>query len=86
MKITTGRLAKALRKYYPQGTRNMVKYDVDAGRLKCYPQFSEGGWNFVIPENLPDYLVNTKQIPSEIVREVLNDLGLNFKQLSLFAA
>lgn len=81
-KITTGDIADALRKHFPQVTRDMIVYDVETGRLRCYPQFGPRGWNYAIADAIPEYL-QVKQVPQAIAREVLKDLGLNFKQLSL---
>lgn len=81
-RITTGKLAAVLRRFFPQVTRKMIRHDADCGKLKVFPSFGEGSWSYVVPEHLPEYLIIEKQVPPEAVREVLHALDLNFKSLA----
>ncbi len=68
--LTTGKIAEGFRRHYPYVTRDMVNYDVQVGRLECYPQLGDGTWNRAIPEKVPDYL-KAKQVPPDVVKDLL---------------
>jgi|GEM_PF-4856640 len=81
-RITTGKLAKLLRKQNPFITDDMVRAWVEAGRVIAYRNpGSEQGWYYLDPEDLPRFLIEDLKLEDEVIQLVINALGLNVMQL-----
>jgi len=87
--LTTGDIARVLKKYFPHITVHKVSYHARADKLKCHRQFGERGWNYPIIEEIPHYLKEIVGLMPDEIKEVMAELQLlnfNQHQLQLFAA
>lgn len=75
-KITTGDFVKAVKKYYPIITIDMVRAWLEDGTLSYWRNPGKRqSWYFIRPEGLPRFLKQTLELSNADINSVLRDLG-----------